>query len=51
VLAGLSAVRIAGRLGDPASPAARAVGGAASTIVAAVDLVLHGQPPAAGAHG
>jgi hypothetical protein len=36
VLARLSAVRIAGRLGDPASSAARAVGGGASTIIAAV---------------
>jgi len=51
VLTGLSAVQIAGRLGYPASPAGWAIGGAASTIIVAIDQVPHGQAPATGAHG
>jgi hypothetical protein len=50
VLAGLSAVQIADQLGNPASPVARAIDGAASTIIAAIEQVLHGQAPATGAH-
>ena len=51
MLTGLSAVQIAGRLGYPASPAGWAIGGAASTIIVAIDQVPHGQAPATGAHG
>jgi hypothetical protein len=50
VLAGLSAVQIADRLGNPSSPVAQAIDGAASTIIAAIDQVLHSQAPAPGAH-
>jgi hypothetical protein len=51
VLAGLSAVQIADQLNNPSSPVARAIDGAASTIIAAIDQVLHGQAPAPGANG
>ena len=46
VLAGLSAAQIAGQLRNPSSPVARAIDGAASTIIAAIDQALHAQPPA-----
>ena len=51
MLAGLSAVQIADQLANPSSPVAQAVDGAASTIIAAIDQVLHSQPSAPGAHG
>ena len=41
VLAGLSARQIASQLGDPSSPVAQAIDGAAQVIVAAIDHVLH----------
>ncbi len=41
VLAGLSAAQIAGQLGDPSSPVARAIDGSAQVIIAAINQVLH----------
>jgi Domain of unknown function (DUF929) len=41
VLAGLSAAQIASQLGNPSSPVAQAIDGAAQAIVAAIDRVLH----------
>lgn len=41
VLAGLSAAQIAGQLGNPSSPVAKAVDGSAQVIIAAIDQVLH----------
>ena len=43
VLAGLSAVQIAGQLRNPSSPAAKAIDGSANMIIAAIDKVLHHQ--------
>jgi hypothetical protein len=44
VLAGLSAAQIAGQLGNPSSPVAQAIDGAAKAIVAAIDQVLQSDP-------
>ena len=41
VLAGLSAAQIAGQLGHPSSPVARAIDGSADMIIAAINQVLH----------
>jgi hypothetical protein len=41
VLAGLSAAQIAGQLGNPSSPVAQAIDGAANVIIAAINQVLH----------
>jgi hypothetical protein len=43
VLAGLSAAQIAGQLGNPSSPVARAIDGSAQVIIAAINQVLHDQ--------
>jgi Domain of unknown function (DUF929) len=43
ILAGLSAAQIASELGNPASPVAMAIDGAAQVIVAAINQVLHDQ--------
>jgi hypothetical protein len=43
LLAGLSAAQIAGQLGNPSSPVAEAIDGAAQVIVAAIDQVLHAK--------
>jgi len=43
LLAGLSAAQIAGQLGNPSSPVAQAIDGAAQVIVAAIDQVLHAE--------
>ena len=40
MLAGLSAVQIADQLANPSSQVARAIDGAASTIIAAIDQTL-----------
>jgi Domain of unknown function (DUF929) len=45
VLAGLSAAQIASKLSNPSSPVAQAIDGSAQVIVAAIDQVLHDEPP------
>jgi Domain of unknown function (DUF929) len=48
VLAGLTPVQIADQLDKPSSPVAKAIDGAASTIIAAIGQVLHDQAPTSG---
>ena len=45
VLAGLSSAQIAARLGNPASPVAKAIDGSAQVIITAINQVLHGMAP------
>jgi hypothetical protein len=44
VLAGLSWTQVAAAMGDPSSPVATAIDGAANVITAAICTLTHGQP-------